>query len=44
MQVVRSDAASMADMDKLGALVKEKLGQVDGVFINVGISELAPFD
>lgn len=42
--VVRSDASSMADIDKLGALVKEKLDQVDVVFINVGISELAPFD
>lgn len=42
--IVRSDAASMADIDKLGALVREKLDQVDVVFINVGISELAPFD
>ena len=44
MQVVRSDVSSMADIDELGALVKEKLNQVDVVFINVGISELAPFD
>ena len=42
--VVRSDTASMADIDALGALVKEKLGQVDFVFINAGISELEPFD
>ena len=42
--VVRSDTASMADIDALGALVKEKFGQVDLVFINAGISELAPFD
>jgi len=44
VHVVRSDVSSMADIDKLGALVKEKLDQVDVVFINVGISELAPFD
>jgi NAD(P)-dependent dehydrogenase (short-subunit alcohol dehydrogenase family) len=41
--VVRSDTASMADIDALGALVEEKLGQVDFVFINAGVSELAPF-
>jgi NAD(P)-dependent dehydrogenase (short-subunit alcohol dehydrogenase family) len=42
--VVRSDAASMADIDALGTLVKEMLGRFDALFINVGISELAPFD
>jgi NAD(P)-dependent dehydrogenase (short-subunit alcohol dehydrogenase family) len=42
--VVRSDTASMADINALGALVKEKLGQVDFVFINAGVSGLAPFD
>jgi NAD(P)-dependent dehydrogenase (short-subunit alcohol dehydrogenase family) len=42
--VVRSDTASMTDIDALGALVQEKLGQIDFVFINAGISELEPFD
>jgi NAD(P)-dependent dehydrogenase (short-subunit alcohol dehydrogenase family) len=42
--VVRSDTANLADIDALGALVQEKLGQIDFVFINAGISELAPFD
>jgi NAD(P)-dependent dehydrogenase (short-subunit alcohol dehydrogenase family) len=42
--VVRSDTASLADIDALGALVEEQLGQVDFVFINAGISELEPFD
>jgi NAD(P)-dependent dehydrogenase (short-subunit alcohol dehydrogenase family) len=42
--VVRSDTASMADIDALGTVVKEKLGQIDVVFINAGISELEPFD
>jgi NAD(P)-dependent dehydrogenase (short-subunit alcohol dehydrogenase family) len=42
--VVRSDTASMADIDALGAIVEKKLGQIDFVFINAGISELEPFD
>jgi NAD(P)-dependent dehydrogenase (short-subunit alcohol dehydrogenase family) len=42
--VVRSDTADMADIDALGALVQEKLGHIDAVFINAGVSELAPFD
>jgi NAD(P)-dependent dehydrogenase (short-subunit alcohol dehydrogenase family) len=42
--VVRSDAASLADIDALGALVVAKLGRLDLVFINAGISELGPFD
>jgi NAD(P)-dependent dehydrogenase (short-subunit alcohol dehydrogenase family) len=42
--VVRSDTANMADVAALGALVEEKLGQIDFVFINAGVSELAPFD
>jgi NAD(P)-dependent dehydrogenase (short-subunit alcohol dehydrogenase family) len=42
--VVRSDTASLADIDALGALVEEQFGQVDFVFINAGISELEPFD
>jgi NAD(P)-dependent dehydrogenase (short-subunit alcohol dehydrogenase family) len=42
--VVRSDAASMADVDALGALVEERLGRVDVVFVNVGYSKLEPFE
>jgi NAD(P)-dependent dehydrogenase (short-subunit alcohol dehydrogenase family) len=42
--VVRSDTASLADIDALAALVKNKLGQIDFVFINAGISEIEPFD
>jgi NAD(P)-dependent dehydrogenase (short-subunit alcohol dehydrogenase family) len=42
--VVRSDTANMADIDRLGATVKETLGEIDVVFINAGISELGPFD
>jgi NAD(P)-dependent dehydrogenase (short-subunit alcohol dehydrogenase family) len=42
--VVRSDTASMADIDALGTLVEEKLGRIDFLFVNAGISELQPFD
>ncbi|WP_329079518.1 MULTISPECIES: SDR family oxidoreductase [unclassified Streptosporangium] len=37
--VVRSDAASMADIDHLGALVEDRLGRLDAVFVNHGIAE-----
>jgi NAD(P)-dependent dehydrogenase (short-subunit alcohol dehydrogenase family) len=43
-QVVQSDTSSLADIQALGTLVKEKLGSIDVVFINAGISELGPFD
>jgi NAD(P)-dependent dehydrogenase (short-subunit alcohol dehydrogenase family) len=42
--VVRSDTARIADINELGAIVEKKFGQIDVVFINAGISELAPFD
>jgi NAD(P)-dependent dehydrogenase (short-subunit alcohol dehydrogenase family) len=42
--VVRSDTASLADIDVLGRLVEGTLGLVDFVFINAGVSELEPFD
>lgn len=41
--VVRSDAASMADVHALGDLVKARLGSIDLLHINAGISELGPF-
>jgi NAD(P)-dependent dehydrogenase (short-subunit alcohol dehydrogenase family) len=42
--VARSDTSRLADIDALGALVEQKLGQIDAVFINAGVSELAPLD
>ncbi|UCM87582.1 SDR family oxidoreductase [Streptomyces marincola] len=42
--VVRSDAASLSDVDALGGVVEEKLGRFDFLFVNVGIAELVPFD
>jgi NAD(P)-dependent dehydrogenase (short-subunit alcohol dehydrogenase family) len=43
VHVVRSDTASLADIDALGAMVEQKLGQIDFLFINAGVSELQPF-
>jgi NAD(P)-dependent dehydrogenase (short-subunit alcohol dehydrogenase family) len=39
--VVRSDAASMADIAALGDLVAERLGRVDYLFVNHGIAQFA---
>lgn len=41
--VVRSDTASIADIDALGGLVEEKLGEIDAVFINAGVARLGTF-
>ncbi|WP_410663941.1 SDR family oxidoreductase [Amycolatopsis sp. lyj-84] len=42
--VVRSDATSMADIHALGDLVEAGLGQIDFVFVNIGLAKLEPFD
>ncbi|XYI02415.1 SDR family oxidoreductase [Sorangium sp. So ce1128] len=42
--VVRSDAACMADIDALGPLVKDQLGAIDLLFVNVGTATLERFD
>lgn len=44
IHVVRADAASMTDIDALGEIVKEKLGLIDFLFVNVGIAKLESFD
>jgi NAD(P)-dependent dehydrogenase (short-subunit alcohol dehydrogenase family) len=41
--VVQSDASRMADIDALGAVVKEQFGAIDFLHVNTGISELGPF-
>jgi NAD(P)-dependent dehydrogenase (short-subunit alcohol dehydrogenase family) len=43
-QAVRSDAASLADIDALGTQVESTLGRIDAVFVNHGIAELEPLD
>ncbi|MEV0340511.1 SDR family oxidoreductase [Nocardia sp. NPDC050713] len=37
--VVASDAADMGDIEALGALVEERLGRVDALFVNHGTAE-----
>lgn len=39
-----SDAASIADIKELGAIAAEKLGHIDLLYINVGISSLTMLD
>src|ERR1700693_35010 len=41
---VRGDVSKLADLDQLYAAVKEQKGQLDVVFANAGIGELAPLD
>lgn len=39
--VVRSDAASLADIAALGALVRDRFGALDHLFVNHGVAEIA---
>lgn len=42
--VVKSDTASLADIEKLGGKVKETLGEVDLLFVNAGVAKFAPLE
>jgi len=41
---VRSDTSRLADIDKLFAVVKEKLGKIDVLNINAGVGKFLPFE
>ena len=41
---VRSDTSSLMEMDKLFAVVKEKFGKIDVLFVNAGIGKFAPVE
>jgi len=41
---VRSDTSSLAEIDKLFAVVKEKFGKIDVLFVNAGIGKFAPVE
>ena len=41
---VRSDTSRLADIDKLFAVVKEKLGKIDVLFINAGVGKFLPLE
>ncbi|GAA2527470.1 glucose 1-dehydrogenase [Winogradskya humida] len=42
--VVRSDAASLPDIDALADRVKAEFGTVDALFVNAGITRFTPFE
>ncbi|WP_116246776.1 SDR family oxidoreductase [Nocardiopsis sp. FIRDI 009] len=42
VRVVRSDAADLADIDALAVTVREHLGGIDFLHVNVGVSGMAP--
>lgn len=44
VHVVHSDIADMADIAVLGAEVGQKLGEIDFLHVNAGVSELEPYD
>ena len=41
---VRSDTSSLTAIDKLFAVVKEKFGHIDVLFVNAGIGKFAPLE
>jgi NAD(P)-dependent dehydrogenase (short-subunit alcohol dehydrogenase family) len=41
---VRSDTSSLTEIDKLFAVVKEKFGKIDVLFVNAGIGKFAPVE
>jgi len=41
---LRSDAASLAEIDGLFAAVKEKFGRIDVLFVNAGVAQFAPVE
>lgn len=41
---VRSDSASMADIEELARLVRAEFDAVDAVFVNAGVTAFAPFE
>lgn len=44
VHAVRSDIASTGDIAALNAEVEQKLGKIDFLHVNAGVSELEPFD
>jgi NAD(P)-dependent dehydrogenase (short-subunit alcohol dehydrogenase family) len=41
---LRSDAASLADIDELFSAVKERFGRIDVLFVNAGVGKFAPVE
>ncbi len=41
---MRSDAASMTDIEALPGRVKDEFGSIDALFVNAGVTRFAPFE
>src|SRR5205085_9785180 len=41
---VKADVSDLADTDRLFAVVKEKFGKVDVLFVNAGVGKFAPLE
>lgn len=41
---VKSDAASLSDIDALAERVRDELGGLDGLFVNAGVTRFVPFE
>ena len=41
---LRSDSSSLADIDELFAVVKQKFGRVDVLFVNAGVGKFVPLE
>ena len=44
VEAVRSDTSNLTDIDRLFAMVKEKFGKIDVLFVNAGVGKFAPIE
>jgi len=44
VEAVRSDTSNLADIDRLFAVVKEKFGKIDVLFVNAGVGKFVPLE
>jgi NAD(P)-dependent dehydrogenase (short-subunit alcohol dehydrogenase family) len=44
VEALRSDTSNLADIDRLFAVVKEKFGKIDVLFVNAGVGKFGPLE
>jgi NAD(P)-dependent dehydrogenase (short-subunit alcohol dehydrogenase family) len=44
VEAVRSDTSNLTDIDRLFAVVKEKFGKIDVLFVNAGVGKFVPLE
>jgi NAD(P)-dependent dehydrogenase (short-subunit alcohol dehydrogenase family) len=44
VEAVRSDTSNLADIDRLFAVIKEKFGKIDVLFVNAGVGKFVPIE